>query len=201
MFEIPDKPQIKIKTIQPDQRHFAVIPLKVIQYQLTAGMYKTLVTLASYCNKAGFSYVSLGKIGQDLKISTQAVHQHMKKLEKLGIVKTFKNYYPGIKGSTRRIIYNENISDNDAATIANEPKEAFNNRELRAMAKNKYAKKISELENNNQSAKLDQSMQSDNEIIASLFESVSNESELLELERAIARGESLESLKAKYIKA
>lgn len=200
MFKIPNKPKIEQKTKAPDRRHFAVIPISVLKYKLTGGLFRTLVALASYCNKGGFTFVSLSRIGQDLGISQQAVSYHMRKLEKLGIVISYKNYFPSLKGSTRRIVYNDKLSDDDVQAIANEPKEPYTNKELREMASNKTLKRINELREQEQSQKVVQSDVNINDDLTSLFESVSSESELLELERALARGESIESLKARYIK-
>lgn len=183
MYKLPKKPEIKLKTRQPDQRHFAVVPLSVIKKNITAGQYRVLIALASYCNKAGFSYVSLEKIGQDLNISMQAVQQHMKKLEKADIVKTFKNYYPGIKGSTRRIIYNEKISDKDAAAIAGEPMEPYTNKEINDIYRERKGKNINELERSNKALGLDQTKVSDNELLARLKMSVSSGQELAMINR------------------
>ena len=204
MYELPDKPKIQLKTKQPDQRHFAVVPINVIKHNMTAGMYKTLITLASYCNKAGFSYVSLDKIGQDLGISKQAVSKHMKKLEAAGIVKTFKNYYPGIKGSTRRIIYNEKISDKDAAAIAGEPAEPYTNKEINVLLKDKYkdnGQHNKVISKTNQSLGVDQSKLSDMELIASWKSSVSNALDKAMIQRDYEAGIPLDIIKARYIKA
>jgi len=199
-YKLPKKPEIQIKTRQPDKRHFAVVPISVLKKNITAGQYKTLIALASYCNKAGFSYVSLEKIGQDLNISKQAVHKHMAKLEKLGIVKTFKNYYPGIKGSTRRIVYNEKISDKDAAAIAGEPAEPYTNKEINQLLREKYPKQNNSLQASGKTSAVDQTSLSDNEIIASIKSSVSTPLERAMVQRDYDAGLPMYIIKARYIK-
>jgi len=203
MYQIPKKPEIKIKTKQPDKRHYAVLPINVLKHNITGSMYKVLVALSSYCNKAGFSYVSLSKIGQDLNISAQAVQKQMAKLESLGIVHTYKNYYTGIKGSTRRIIYDNKIKDTDAAAIANEPIEPYTNAEINLLLKDKYKdngqhnKLISKT---NQSIEVDKTTLSDKELIASIKSSVSTPLQKAMVQRDYERGIPLDIIKAKYIK-
>lgn len=200
-YKLPKPPEIKIKTKQPDKRHFCVIPTRVLRHNLTSGLYKTLIALASYCNKSGFSYVSLEKIGQDLGITKQTVSYHMKKLEKLNIVKTYPNYYPTVKGSTRRIIYDDSINDEDAQAISGEPKEPYTNIELRQLAREKHHSKNNSLNDVSKRLKSDESRLSDREIIARLKSSVSNALDKAMIQRDYEQGIPLDIIKARYIKA
>jgi DNA-binding Lrp family transcriptional regulator len=201
MFEIPKKPKIVEKVMQPDQRKFCVVPLRaVVAKDLTLTGLKVLCLLASYANKAGFTYVSQARMGNDLGVSLQAINRQIKQLETKGYIKQFSGYATSIKGKTKRIIYDESISDRDAVAISGETKEPFTNAEYNQILKERNMRKKKELQSKSQRDKVQESTQSDGEIIASLFASVSTERELLELERAIAQGESLESLKARYIK-
>ncbi len=182
-YKIPPAPAIKKCTEAPDQRKFAVIPLDVIKKPgITFAALKVLIAFSSYCNKSGSSYVSQNKLAQDLKVSRQAVQKQIKKLVDLGLIKEYKNYYPNLKGSTRRIIYDHKLEDDQIQAVANEPIERINNRDINARLINK---RISKLDDQKQPQEVAQSSEDDNQLIASLFSCVSKESELLQLERLI----------------
>lgn len=183
MYEIPEKPQIKREVEQPDQRKFCVLPLSILKTKkCTLGMLRVLICLASYCNKSGSSFVSLDRIGSDLGITRQAVGQHMKKLINQGIVKEYKNYYKNIKGATRRIIYDESLTDEEVQQIANEPIEPYDNKEINLKYAEIHGKKINELEKTGKVSEVALSRQRSNEVLTSLFECVSTELETKTLE-------------------
>jgi len=106
---------IKLKKIRnEDHRHFVVIPRRaLLNRSITGENLRVLGVLASYCNKSGYSFVSLKTIAGDLNCSIQNIHKHLKRLEKHGIIESFSNYFPLLKGNTRRIIYNEKIKHED----------------------------------------------------------------------------------------
>jgi predicted transcriptional regulator len=126
-YTIPEA--IKLKKIKnEDQRHFVVIPIKaVIDRRVTGENLRALCALAGYCNKSGYSFVSLKTIAKDLKCTPQNIGKHLKKIERLGYIQSFSNYFPNLKGNTRRIIYddkikhddlkNDDLSNNDILTI------------------------------------------------------------------------------------
>ena len=214
MYEIPEKPGIKREVGQPDQRKFCVLPLRILQTKkITLGMLRVLICLASYCNKSGSSFVSLDRIGSDLGITRQAVGQHMKKLIALDIVKEYKNYYKNIKGATRRIIYDETLTDEEVQQISNEPIEPYNNQQINMKYKEIQGKKINEIEKPGKVSEVALSTQNNNELIASLFECVSTEREtkiletLLhvlspqEVDTKLKSGQSVEDIKTTLEKA
>ena len=112
-YKIPE--QIKLKTVKnEDLRRFCVVPLKAfLNKNITGENLRVLAVLASYANKGGFSFVSCSTIGKDLKCSPQNISKHLKKLEKAGIIESYNNYFPKLKGNTRRIIYDEKIKRDD----------------------------------------------------------------------------------------
>lgn len=148
-------------------------------------MLRVLICLASYCNKSGSSYVSLERIGLDLNISRQAVGQHMKKLIAQGIVKEYKNHYKNLKGATRRIIYDDALTEAEVQQISNEPIEPYTNKEISLKYAELHGKKINELDATPKPSGLALSRQKNNELIASLFMCVSTERETLALERIL----------------
>jgi len=112
-YTIPEA--IKLKKIKnEDQRHFVVIPIKaVIDRRITGENLRALCALAGYCNKSGYSFVSLKTIAKDLNCTPQNIGKHLKKIESLGYIQSFSNYFPNLKGNTRRIIYDDKIKHED----------------------------------------------------------------------------------------
>jgi len=112
-YTIPEA--IKLKKIKnEDQRHFVVIPIKaVIDRRITGENLRALCALAGYCNKSGYSFVSLKTIAKALNCTPQNIGKHLKKIESLGYIQSFSNYFPNLKGNTRRIIYDDKIKHED----------------------------------------------------------------------------------------
>ena len=197
-YELPKKPKIKEKVIQPDQRKFCVVPLRAVtDKNLTLTGLKVLCLLASYCNKAGFTYVSQKRLANDLGVTQGAINQQIKQLLNKGYIKQYDGYHARIKGKTKRIIYDEKITDREAEQIAGVPKEDHTRQDIRELYMNKSISKNNDITSKNIDNDLLQSTQSDNEIIASLFECVSKESELLALEKLIESGMNPSELKAR----
>lgn len=197
-YELPKRPKIKEKVIQPDQRKFCVVPLRaVIDKDLTLTGLKVLCLLASYCNKAGFTYVSQKRLANDLHVTQGAINQQIKQLLNKGYIKQYDGYHARIKGKTKRIIYDENITDREAEQIAGVPREDHTRQEIRELYINKSISKNNDITNKNIEHKIIESTQNDNEIIASLFLCVSKDSELLALEKLINSGMKPSELKAK----
>ena len=200
-YELPKRPKIKEKVIQPDQRKFCVVPLRaVIDKDLTLTGLKVLCLLASYCNKAGFTYVSQKRLANDLNVTQGAINQQIKQLLNKGFIKQYDGYHARIKGKTKRIIYDENITDREAEQIAGVPREDHTNKEIRELYINKSISKNNDITNKNIDHKIIESTQNDNEIIASLFSCVSKDSDLLALEKLINSGMKPSELKAKLDK-
>lgn len=113
-YKIPESIQIQ-KLRNKDHRHFVVIPYKaVIDKKVTRGNLRVLCVLAAYCNKQGFSIVGLRTLAKQLQCSYPNIHNHLKKLMKLGYVEMRKNSaYPGIRGNLRRIVYDNTVKWDD----------------------------------------------------------------------------------------
>ena len=199
-YTLPKKPKIKEKVIQPDQRKFCVVPLRaVIDKRLTYASLRALCLLASYCNKAGFTYVSLARMGNDLGINQSSIHRQIKKLEALGFIKQFPSYHANIKGKTKRIIYDESISDREAEQIAGEPKEAHSRDEIKALYTQKRINNNNDITNENMHSDGKQSKLARNELITSLLNSVTSEQELTNITKRIEAGEDLEALSKEFL--
>jgi len=198
-YKLPKPPKIKEKVMQPDQRKFCVVPLRaVVAKDITLTGLKVLCLLASYCNKAGFTYVSQARMANDLGVTTGAVNQQLKKLINNGYVKQYNGYSTNIKGKTKRIVYDENISDREAEQIAGEPKEPFTNAEYNRLLEQKRISKNKDIVTSNIEHSLNQSTQSDGDVITSLKASVQSGHELAMLNRDIKLGLPISVLIHRY---
>ena len=179
-YHIPE--QIKLKTVKnEDQRRFCVVPLKAFLNRKVSGEnLRVLAILASYCNRGGYSFVSLKTIAKDLKCSPQNILKHLNKLEAQGIIETKSNYFPMLKGNTRRIIYDEKIKDDDLK------EHQFTNADISEILKTN--KVINQLEDSNEPLKVNQSAIQEDDELTSLFNTITRESDLLEAERLLSQG-------------
>lgn len=117
-FELPKR---KRKVIQQDappvKRSFCVIPWRAIpDKRLTPHQLKTLAAIASFCNKAGITWVSLQRVGQDLGVTKQAVSKHYRILINLGYIRIINKGFKGIRGNTIQVIFDDSLTVED--TIA-----------------------------------------------------------------------------------
>jgi len=179
-YKIPE--QIKLKTVKnQDQRRFCVVPLKAFLNKKVSGEnLRVLAILASYCNRGGYSFVSLKTIAKDLGCTPANILKHLRKLEAQGIIETQSNYFPMLKGNTRRIIYDEKIKDDDLK------EHQFTNADISEILKTN--KIINSLNQEVIPDKVNQSgIQSDDEL-ASLFNTITKESQLIEAEKLLAQG-------------
>lgn len=179
-YHIPE--QIKLKTVKnEDQRRFCVVPLKAFLNRKVSGEnLRVLAILASYCNRGGYSFVSLKTIAKDLGCTAANIHKHLKKLEAQGIIKTESNYFPALKGNTRRIIYDDSIKDDDLKEFQ------FTNADITETLN--HTKIINSIEADNIPAKVKQSgIQSDDDLTR-LFNTITKESDLILAERLLSQG-------------
>jgi biotin operon repressor len=179
-YKIPE--QIKLKTVKnEDQRRFCVVPLKAFLNRKVSGEnLRVLAILASYCNRGGYSFVSLKTIAKDLGCSPQNILKHLNKLEAQGIIETKSNYFPMLKGNTRRIIYDEKIKDDDLK------EHQFTNADISEILKTN--KVINQLEDSNEPLKVNQSANQEDDDLTSLFMSISKEADLILAERLLSQG-------------
>jgi len=188
-YQIPEP--IKLKTTRnEDLRKFCVVPLKAFLNKKVSGEnLRVLAILASYANKGGYSFVSLKTIAKDLGCTPANILKHLRKLEAQGIIETQSNYFPMLKGNTRRIIYDEKIKDDDLK------EHQFTNADISEILKTN--KIINTLNQEVIPDKVNQSgIQSDDEL-ASLFMSITKESQLIEAEKLLAQGLTPKEVKAR----
>ena len=189
-YKIPE--QIKLKTVKnEDLRRFCVVPIKAfLNKKLTGENLRVLAVLASYANKGGFSFVSCETMAKDLKCSYQNVHKHLSKLEAQGVIETYRNYFPKLKGNTRRIIYDEKIKREDVSEYD------LKNSEISEILKTNRV--LNEVNENDSQSHVDvQSAIKEDDELTSLFMSITKESDLILAERLLSQGLSVSEVKAR----
>lgn len=179
-YKIPEA--IKLKTTKNvDLRKFCVVPLKAFLNRKVSGEnLRVLAILASYCNRGGYSFVSLKTMANDLGCTPANILKHLKKLEKQGIIETTKNYFPHLKGNTRRIIYDETIKDDDLKEYQ------FTNADITETLK--HSKIINALNQEALPDKVNQSAIQNDDALLAVFKCVKSEADLLAVEKALASG-------------
>jgi hypothetical protein len=117
-FELPKrKRKVMQQDAQPDKRSFCVIPWRAIpDKRLTPHQLKTLAAIASFCNKAGITWVGLERVGKDLGVTKQAVSKHYRILINLGYIRIINKGFKGIRGNTIQVIFDDSLTVED--TIA-----------------------------------------------------------------------------------
>jgi DNA-binding transcriptional ArsR family regulator len=118
-FKLPKrKPKVIEKEAPPDQRTYAVVPLRALRdKRLTSGDIRVLGIMASYANRAGLTWVGQKRMGQDLEVSQQAISKHVRRLTDMGYIEVLSEGFRGQKACTRRIIFDPNLTAQDAIAV------------------------------------------------------------------------------------
>ena len=119
-FKLPKRrPKIVEKVAPPDQRKFAVVPMRAAtDVELHGFSVKVLVLLCSYANRAGITWVGQQRIADHLQAPKQQVARAMKQLRDRGHVEVVSKGFRGEKANTVRIVYDPQIKTDDAISIA-----------------------------------------------------------------------------------
>lgn len=185
MFELPkSKPQIELKEKKADARFYSVVPLRALHdKRLTRGDYINLIALCSYCSNNGFTFVAYSTIAQLRGCSTPNIARGMKKLERFGYFEQVKKGYTGLRGSLKRVIYDESISADDAIAISNTPLPIPTNEVLTMARTNRTKQGI------NKQADTDTRLNYDEALLV-VGHSLKSDADLLRLEQLVSRGVS-----------
>jgi len=117
-FKLPKRPKIIEKQAPPDQRKFAVVPMRAaLDTELHGFSIKVLVLLCSYANRAGITWVGQQRIAEHLQVSKQQVARSMKQLRDRGHIEVMSKGFRGERANTTRVIYDPEIKANDAIAI------------------------------------------------------------------------------------
>lgn len=133
-FNIPKKPKIELKEKKPDARRFSVIPLRALHDKgLTRGDYVNLIALCSYCSPNGFTFVSHATIAKLRGVKGPGVSRTLKKLENMGYFEQVRKGYPLMRGSLKRVIYDESLDLSTQESNSGVSIDSLINREEEAM--------------------------------------------------------------------
>jgi hypothetical protein len=115
---VPLKPPKIVKAPHQDRRKFCVIPYEAVKdWQLPGNSLRYLAAFAAYANPAGITWVSLKRVGQDLGVSHVTVHRHLTKIKARGYMEDLSNSFAGEKAKTRRIIFDPDVTPEDAVAL------------------------------------------------------------------------------------
>lgn len=138
-FKLPKRrPKVIEKQAPPDQRKFAVVPMRAAtDTELHGFSVKVLVLLCSYANRAGLTWVGQQRIADHLQAPKQQVARAMKQLRERGHVEVVSKGFRGEKANTIRIIYDPEIGTEDAIAITSGQEDTrppeVRRREIKAM--------------------------------------------------------------------
>ena len=120
-FIIPKKPKVKLKPKPPDRRQIAVVPLRAIMDKsLSLGALRVLCMVCDYANRSGITWVGQERLSKDLGVSRRTITAQMTKLRTKGYVDRLTKGARMSHTSTMRIVYNEDISLEDALALNTE---------------------------------------------------------------------------------
>ncbi len=118
-FKIPPAPTLKKRKTPPRKTQYAIMPLRALTDKRITDRNRTvLAMMSSFANRAGITWVTQKRIGEEFKVTPQAIQRMLGKLRDCGYIEKVSGYKVGIKGITYRIIYDPKISAQDAVSIA-----------------------------------------------------------------------------------
>ena len=118
-FVIPPKPALKKRKTPPRKTQYAIMPLRALTDKRITDRNRTvLAMMSSFANRAGITWVTHKRIGEEFGITRQSIQRMMGKLRDAGYIEKVSGYKVGIKGITYRIIYDPKIKAEDAIAIA-----------------------------------------------------------------------------------
>ena len=118
------RPKIIEKEEVPHQKAYCITPFRAASDKnLHEQTLRVLMMLCSYTNRAGITWVGQITLAKQLGIHQQAVSRQIKLLEKLGYLQVVSKGFKGERADTRRVIFDETVSTEDAIGIASTAEE------------------------------------------------------------------------------
>lgn len=119
-FKLPKrKPKVVEKVAPPDQRKFAIVPMRALSDQrLHHQTVRVLALVCSYANRAGLTWVGQARIAEHLGVTKQAVNKAMSQLKAMGYLEIVSKGFRGERADTLRVIYDPEIKTEDAIAVA-----------------------------------------------------------------------------------
>ena len=188
MFTIPNKPSIKQKEKKPDARMFAIVPIRAINDKsLSRGDFINLMLVCSYCSHGGYTTAALSTMASYRGIAPSTLCKALKRLEKKGYLQTIRGGYTGLRGSLKRVIFDDKLRLKDVVSIASAPIHED-------IMKNTKHKTINKLKEPNGIKKAINSAISYDDAVLVVSHSLRTEADLLKLERLVSSGVSRDAL-------
>jgi len=153
-FELPKKKKIiKKDTSLPDKRKFIVLPFSITSKKLTFSEYRVLIAIASYCNKAGLTWISQERLANELQVTRQFINKIYKQLKNKDIIERVTYHEKGIKGNTIRIIYNKEDTIEDIVATSSSKEEDTRPPEMKEKDRKEFINESLYVDLNSTSAK------------------------------------------------
>ena len=189
-FKIPAKPSINKQDKKADARMFSVVPLRAMHdKRLTRGDLIHLIALCSYCSPNGFTFVAHSTIAKLRGCSNANVSRGLKKLERLGYFEQVRKGYTSMRGSLKRVIYDESLDLTEQEARSNISIESLIDKDQENMAR---AKKVYDNKQVNQATSNSKSVGDTainfNDGLLVVSQCVKTDADLLKLETLIANG-------------
>jgi len=189
-FKIPAKPSINKQDKKADARMFSVIPLRAMHdKRLTRGDLIHLIALCSYCSPNGFTFVAHSTIAKLRGCSNANVSRGLKKLERLGYFEQVRKGYTSMRGSLKRVIYDESLDLTEQEARSNISIESLidKDQENMARAKKVYESKVVNKATSNNQVDSNTAINFDDGLLA-VSHCVKTDADLLKLETLITNG-------------
>jgi DNA-binding MarR family transcriptional regulator len=119
------RPKIIEKEDVPHQKAYCITPFRAASDKnLHEQTLRVLMILCSYTNRAGITWVGQTTMAKQLGVHQQAISRQIKLLEKLGYLQVVSKGFKGERADTRRVIFDETVSTEDAIAIVSGQEDA-----------------------------------------------------------------------------
>ncbi len=92
-FVIPPKPVLKKRKTPPRKTQYAIMPLRALTDKRITDRNRTvLAMMSSFANRAGITWVTQKRIGEEFKVTPQAIQRMLGKLRDCGYIEKVSGY-------------------------------------------------------------------------------------------------------------
>ena len=95
-FKIPPKPQLKKRKTPPRKTQFAIMPLRALTDKRITDRNRTvLAMMSSFATRAGITWVTHKRIGEEFGITRQSIQRMVGKLRDAGYIEKVSGHKVG----------------------------------------------------------------------------------------------------------
>ena len=99
-FKIPPAPTLKKRKTPPRKTQYAIMPLRALTDKRITDRNRTvLAMMSSFANRAGITWVTQKRIGEEFKVTPQAIQRMLASLETVGTSRRYQVIKLASKGS------------------------------------------------------------------------------------------------------